>query len=142
MRHASIDPSHDPNPLAARERELVTLDATGVRRFARGRLVEGVDWARLAAVALHTTSDGPFADDLFWVLVADDGTGCVVPSELASSVDLLGALGRLPRFDYEAVIAASGCVEERTFAVWSGTGEEAARAMAGHAPEATPAAAP
>ena len=107
----------------------VEVDAVGVRRYAGERLLESVDWAHLVAVAALTTADGPFADDHYWVLVGDDGRGCVVSSERASGVDLLGVLGRLPRFDFEQVIASSACVEEATFPLWSGAGEEAAHAM-------------
>jgi hypothetical protein len=107
----------------------VEVDSVGVRRFAGDGLVESVDWSHLVAVSARTTDDGPFADDHFWVLVGDDGRGCVVSSERASGVDLLGVLGRLPRFDFEQVIASSACVEEATFPLWSGTGEEAALAM-------------
>jgi len=83
----------------------VEVDAVGVRRFAGDRLVESIEWSHLVAVSALTTDDGPFADDHYWVLVGDDGSGCVVSSERASGVDLLGVLGRLPRFDFEQVIA-------------------------------------
>ena len=41
---------------------------------------ETVRWSDLRAVIVQTTADGPFVDDLFWVLIGHNG-GCVVPSE-------------------------------------------------------------
>jgi hypothetical protein len=59
---------------------------------------ETVRWSDLQAVIVHTTADGPFSDDLFWVLVAHEG-GCVVPSEAVGCDRLLKRLQELPGFD-------------------------------------------
>ncbi|HOX45985.1 MAG TPA: hypothetical protein PK668_20450 [Myxococcota bacterium] len=96
------------------------IDADGVRRYAGNRLLEGVRWADLVRVTIRTTDQGPITEDMFWVLHAQDGTGCVVGSELSPGQGLLAWLQRLPGFDNQAVIDASSCTEDKEFLCWQG----------------------
>jgi hypothetical protein len=57
-----------------------------------------------------TTSDGPFADDVFLVFVYSDGSTEMVP--MRDDTELLSRLQELPGFDDEAFIEAMGCAEE------------------------------
>jgi hypothetical protein len=65
-----------------------------------------------------TTDHGPFVDDVFWLLIGEDGKGCAVPSEAEGMKALLERLQRLPGFDNEAVIAAMGSTSNARFRVW------------------------
>ena len=98
---------------------MVTYDDRGVaRRLADGR-VESIRWDQLAEVAIVTTDEGPFVDDVHWLLIGSDGTtGCAVPSETEGTADLLERLQKLPGFDNEAVIKAMGHTENARFVVW------------------------
>jgi len=79
---------------------------------------ESVRWADLRAVLIRTTSDGPFVDDVFWVLAGEKG-GCVVPSESAGVQELMERLQQLPGFDDQAVIAAMCCASDKEFLCWT-----------------------
>ena len=78
---------------------------------------ERVVWADLRSVDILTTADGPFAPDVFWLLVGTVG-GCAVPQGATGYEALLKRLQSLPGFDNEAVIRAMGSTDEASFPCW------------------------
>jgi hypothetical protein len=78
---------------------------------------EAVRWSDLKLVLLETTDQGPFQNDVFWVLVGESGR-CVVPQEADGSQQLLAKLQTLAGFDSSAVVEAMGTTENRTFVCW------------------------
>jgi hypothetical protein len=97
---------------------MVTYDDRGVaHRLPDGR-VESIRWDELAEVAIVTTDEGPFVDDVHWRLEGDGNAACVVPSETAGMTDLLERLQQLPGFDNEAVIRAMTKTSNARFVVW------------------------
>ncbi|MFI1915290.1 hypothetical protein [Nocardia sp. NPDC020380] len=95
----------------------VEINDTFVRRTLADGRVEEVAWTELAEVRLITTADGPFADDVFFVLIGATGKGCVVPHSAADTA-FLSKLQRLPGFDNEKVLEAMLTVADRQFLVW------------------------
>lgn len=94
------------------------VDDAGVRRrFPDGR-EESVSWSDLQSVEIRTTSEGPFAEDVFFFLVERDGRSCEVPQGEAMETDLVMRLQELPGFDSEAVIAAMGSTDDARFHCW------------------------
>jgi hypothetical protein len=82
-------------------------------------LVERVGWADLKAVIIKTTTDGPFGDDFFWMLVGNGlKSGCVVPSESVGCDRLLKRLQQLPGFDNWLVVRACQSTQDNQFLVW------------------------
>jgi hypothetical protein len=107
----------------------VRIDDQGVRRELPDGKVEYVAWDNLREVVVLTTGDGPFAEDVFFVLAGQDGTGCVVPHSAADSSQLLDWLQRLPGFDNAAFIRAMSSTADATFVCWRrspGTGVQSA----------------
>jgi len=104
-----------------RTRDRVVFDEEGVMRTMANGQVEGVRWDDLVRVEIMTTDQGPFVDDVFWLLSAEDH-GCAVPSESEGMLALLERLQELPGFDDEAVIRAMGCTDNEFFEVWSRRG--------------------
>ena len=84
---------------------------------------ESVRWNDLSAVVIQTTDQGPFNDDVFFILMGkDDRSGCVVPQGAIGESELFSALQiRLPGFDNEKVIEAMSSSENRSFLAWSRT---------------------
>jgi hypothetical protein len=94
------------------------VDDDGVRRFGdEGELMEAVRWNELQQVGVMTTADGPFDEDVFFVLEGGEH-GCVVPQGFAPE-DLLPRLQALPGFDNEQFIAAMSSTEQAMFACWA-----------------------
>ena len=79
--------------------------------------VQSVEWAELSSVCIRTTSQGPVADDIFWVLEGVNGS-CVVPSETPGIQQLIDRLGTLPGFDWGAMIKAMCCADDAVFPCW------------------------
>jgi len=97
----------------------VSVEVTdeGVTRRAVDEM-EFVAWPDLRSVTIRTTDQGPFVDDVFWLLERRDGTVVAVPSEAAGEPALLERLQQLPGFDNEAVIRASMSIENAVFHCW------------------------
>ena len=98
----------------------VTVDDRGVTRRTTDGREERVAWGDLVQVSIVTTDEGPFDDDLFFLLQDDDGSGCAVGNAEAEATGLVARLQRLPRFDNEALIQASACAIEAHFVCWQG----------------------
>lgn len=104
------------NP-AAKRNETVQFDDTKVTRTMRDGKHETIQWSELREVAIITTDEGPFVDDVFWVLSGTD-TGCLVPSEADGAKELLARLQKLPGFNNESVIKAMGSTGNGKFVCW------------------------
>jgi hypothetical protein len=102
-------------------RDRVTFDDEQVVRTLANGQVESVRWSDLQQVSIMTTSDGPRADDIFFLLHGEGNLGCAIPQS-ADGVDaLLARLQELPGFDNEAVVRAMGSSSEAVFVCWKRT---------------------
>jgi len=96
----------------------ITIDDLGVRRVLGDGKIEQVAWKDLVEVQIVTTDEGPYVDDVFYLLIGANDTGCVVPQEHPQSDALLHRLQELPGFDNGKVIEAMCCVENARFVCW------------------------
>src|SRR5262245_9150719 len=96
----------------------IKVDDRGVRRELANGTVELVAWDGLDEVSVLATADGPFAEDVFFVLAGREGSGCVVPQGAPESGELLERLQRLPGFDNEAFIRAMSSTDDERFVCW------------------------
>ncbi|MCX4097296.1 hypothetical protein [Nocardia sp. alder85J] len=85
----------------------VEINDRFVRRTLDNGRIEEVAWQDLSEVRIISTSDGPFTDVVFYVLIGTRGNGCVVPRSAADS-KFLDRLRRLPGFDGSKVAHALG----------------------------------
>lgn len=81
---------------------------------------EKVAWDDLQKVEILTTSDGPFAPDVLWLLHGKD-KGCVIPQGATGDSELLELLQRLPGFDNTRFMQAMGSTSETSFICWEKT---------------------
>lgn len=95
----------------------VEINDTFVRRTLADGRVEEVAWTELAEVRIITAADGPFAGDVFFVLIGASGKGCVVPYSAADPV-FLSRLAALPGFESAKVAEAMRGSADRQFRVW------------------------
>jgi hypothetical protein len=93
------------------------IDDSVVCRRSTG-LTESVRWSDLSEVSIMTTSQGPALCDLFWVLVGQEKTGCVVPNDAQGIELLVPRLQKLPGFNNGALIQASSCTKDQKFLCW------------------------
>jgi hypothetical protein len=86
--------------------------------------IEIMPWAKLDAVVIETTDEGPFKSDVFWLLLTKDmSCGCIIPQGATGDKELLNELqNRLPDFDNRMVIEAMGSTQNQRFLVWERDG--------------------
>jgi hypothetical protein len=97
--------------------ETVVFDDIKVTRTMCDGKEETLQWSDLEEVALITTNEGPFADDVYWAL-SGATSGCLVPSEANGAEALLAHLQNLPGFMNEVVILAMSSTENAKFVCW------------------------
>lgn len=77
-------------------------------------------WEDLARVTIRTTDEGPWVEDVFWLL--EDAAGqvrVVYPGGAHGGQELLAAMQeRLPGFDDRQVLEAMGSTGNAAFRVW------------------------
>jgi len=95
----------------------VEISADGVSCRHPHGLVETVRWDELQAVLLETNDQGPFAMDVYWILIGDQG-GCVIPQGAIGEQELLRRLQMLDGFDSHAVIQAMLSTDNQRFLCW------------------------
>ncbi|MGH3761813.1 hypothetical protein [Actinophytocola sp.] len=96
----------------------ITVDDDGVRRLLADGTMESVTWTDLSEVAIRTTPEGPWKEDVFFLLVRAGGGGCAVPAGDPSADELMNRLQSLPGFDNEAFIEAMTTMDDGFFVVW------------------------
>jgi len=95
----------------------VQIDNWGVRRLDASN--EAVAWTDLVKVEIVTTDEGPWGEDLFFLLEGADGKGVAIAGGLAQECGLIAALQeRLPGLDNDAIIRSASSVENARFLVW------------------------
>lgn len=100
------------------EQATIVVDDDGVRRHLADGTEESVGWSELAEVAIRTTPEGPWREDVFFLLVRTGGGGCAVPAGDPAADDLMSRLQSLPEFDNERFIEAMCTMEDALFVVW------------------------
>jgi hypothetical protein len=78
---------------------------------------ETVDWNDLHEVSIMTSDEGPFVEDLYWILRGTK-SGCAVPNSAEGMPELLVRLQTLPGFDNEAVVRSIASTRYASFDVW------------------------
>jgi hypothetical protein len=102
---------------SAADRVNFTDDA--ITRVRPDGITESISWNDLHEVAIATNDNGPWSEDVFFVLSSVDGkSGCVVPQGAEGSQQLLVRLQDLPGFDNAAVIEAMGSTSNAKFVCW------------------------
>jgi len=76
-----------------------------------------MSWQELQIVAVQTTDEGPFAENVFWVLASKEQS-LRVPQGAEGEKDLLAKLQQLPGFKNDAVIEAMKCTDNKIFICW------------------------
>jgi GTP:adenosylcobinamide-phosphate guanylyltransferase len=96
----------------------LTIDDVGITRTAP-KLREHVAWADIARVRIMTNDQGPYAEDVYFLIESTGGGGCAVSHDLAVRSKLLDALhARLEGINNAAVIEAMGSTSNQMFTIW------------------------
>ncbi len=78
-------------------------------------------WSELIGVAVETTDQGPFVEDVWWHLATKEGV-VTYPSEATGAGELLKRLQDIPTFNNERLIQAMSSTSNQTFILWDHEG--------------------
>lgn len=85
-----------------------------------------LSWVKLGdltRIFIETNDSGPFAEDVWWLLLGADGKVTVrFPQSAEGESDVVEALLKLPGFDYDRMIEAMGTTDHGFFPVWRRAG--------------------
>ena len=95
----------------------VTCDDQAINfQWARGS-IDSSTWNDIEHVLIRTTDQGPFDDDVFFVIETAEGS-FVIPQAAPGASQLLERLQLLRGFKNEAVIDSMGCTDNKQFLCW------------------------
>ncbi|WP_158678190.1 hypothetical protein [Pseudoalteromonas sp. T1lg23B] len=99
--------------------EFVEFDKIGIKRVVPNSIEEYILWKDIDEIAITTSDEGPFVDDLHWMLMNQDKTkGVAISNDAEGFSELLTEFQGLQGFNNEAVIQAMGCADNNWFVVW------------------------
>jgi hypothetical protein len=80
---------------------------------------QSIKWDQLDEVGIVTTDEGPYNEDLYFILMdSTQQNGCAIPQG-ADGVDaLIKRLQELDNFSNEELIKAMGCTDNSRFILW------------------------
>lgn len=115
---AETDPSRIRRPALKPQCDFsVEVSQTGATARRPDGKIESVEWDDLQKVAILTTDAGPFAPDIFWVLIGSKG-GCVVPWGAAGEKQLLDRLQALSGFRNDVIVNATSLTSNNLLTCW------------------------
>ncbi len=97
---------------------VVEVDERQISYFSayEGGVVSIESLARITAI---TNDQGPWADDLHWVLEEDGGTVLTIPNSATGSSKLFDAFSALDGVDYSMATKAMGTTQNDSYVIWS-----------------------
>jgi len=82
---------------------------------------ESINWDAIIGVAIETNDQGPFVEDVYWLLASKEKV-ISYPSEATGSEEMLKRLQEIPTFNNERLIEAMTCTDNQTFILWDHEG--------------------
>ena len=101
------------------------IDSESVRYYRPDGETQQIQWDDLDEVGIVTTDEGPFVEDVFFMLMSKDNQVCAIPQGAEGNEDLLSRLQLLPDFDNETLIQAMGSTSNQNFRLWKKIAEQA-----------------
>jgi len=94
-----------------------TLDESGLSEVSANGPGRKYLWSEVQHVGILTTADGPFSEDIFFIIKTDSQDICIT-DEQATRINLFDGFHHLPGFDYEQAAAAMCSTSEASFPCW------------------------
>jgi hypothetical protein len=82
---------------------------------------ESIKWDAIIGIAIETNDQGPFVEDVYWLLASEEKV-IKYPSEATGSEEMLKRLQEIPTFNNESLIEAMTCTDNKTFILWDHEG--------------------
>jgi hypothetical protein len=79
---------------------------------------QSIAWENLVGVVIETNDLGPFAPDLFWVLLSEKDDNLFFPMGASGEERVIEKLQSLPGFNNDAMIRAMSSTQVQRFICW------------------------
>ena len=96
---------------------VVTCDDQTITFRRAWRSAVSVNMNEVRRILMRTTDQGPFDDDVFFI-VEVTGKTFVIPQAAPGASEMLEHFQQLPGFNNEAVIDSMGCTDNKEFLCW------------------------
>lgn len=83
--------------------------------------MQTIAWPSLIGVAVETTDQGPFVEDVWWHLATKEKV-ITFPNGATGINEILSRLQNLPTFNNERLITAMTCAQNQMFILWDHEG--------------------
>ena len=93
------------------------VDESGLSELSQNGDGRKYPWTAVKHIGILTTSDGPWCEDVFFIIKTDLGDICITHAE-AQKTRLLEQFKVLPGFNYGQVVSAMASTSEASFACW------------------------
>lgn len=97
-----------------------SIDDSGIEVICEAQPSRKCPWSEVNEIAIITTDEGPYLDDVFYVIRTNHGEICLTNFQV-EEMNLLSRFAELPGFDFEAVIKAMGSTSNAVFMCWQRT---------------------
>ena len=113
-----------PKVSTARNFGRIEFDSEAIRFHLPQGEVQHIQWNELDEVRIMTTDEGPYVEDVFFMLHGEDKKVYTIPQSAEGNVELLARLQMLPDFNNETLIEALGSTSNQQFKLWMKTAEQ------------------
>jgi hypothetical protein len=97
-----------PTVSNARNLGRIEFDLESVRFYHPEGVLQDIQWRELHEVSIVRTDEGPFTEEVFFMLLYKDNKGCVIPQSAEGSKELLSRLQMLPNLNNDSLVEAMG----------------------------------
>jgi len=94
-----------------------SVDHSGIHQINCEDECENYSWNDVKHIGIFTTEDGPWGEDVFFVINTDLGDVCITHAD-AQKMELLKYFERFPGFNWGQVVEAMSCCSEARFPCW------------------------
>ncbi len=102
--------------------DALSFDREGITRRLRSGQVEYLAWRDMVEIRIVTIGTDRYVEQCVFVLHGRDGSGCVIPLDLAVNQGLLDRLRFLPGFDGRKLAEASRSPSHADVVCWRAEG--------------------
>ena len=104
--------------MSKQERPPVVVTDEGVTCYDSDGTEYGVAWRDLIEVAIVTTDQGPFVEDVFLNLKGAGNTGCYIGQALWDECGVFARIEKLTGFDWQPACEAMRSTRNARFVCW------------------------
>jgi len=119
-----VQPSEHDSPLLEQKKVLrpesdflITLTDELIEVTHPNGTREMVRWDDVQTISVTTTDDGPFAPDVWFVLMGNEG-GCVFPQGASKEDEAFKRISQFDGFDFDMFIKSMSSAENARFLLW------------------------